>query len=276
MTSEAATPKHAIITGGSSGIGLAIAKILASEGWSLTLIARNIERLEQSAQSLNLSETRLLTLKADVTDQRDLSQSIGKSINTLGTPELLITSAGIAHPGHFEDLSQDIFQQAMDINYYGTLYAVQAVSPAMRAAKRGNIVMISSGAALVGVYGYSAYCPSKFAVRGLAEVLRSEFKPDGVNVSIVYPPDTDTPQLEQENKTKPAETFAISGNAQTWKADDVAQVIIKGIKRNRFSITPGFEMSALNRIGSLINPLLQRYFDSLVTSTRKKKLLKQK
>ena len=77
--------------------------------------------------------------------------------------------------------------------------------------------MISSGAALVGVYGYSAYSPSKYAVRGLAEVLRGEFKPDSVNVSIVYPPDTDTPQLAQENKTNPAETFAISGNAQMWK-----------------------------------------------------------
>ena len=263
------TSKHAIITGGSSGIGLAIAKRLASSGWKITLIARNKNRLNQAIASLNIPEDHTLQFTADVTDQSSLTQSINQSIETFGVPDLLITSAGIAHPGHFQELSPDVFKQAMEINYFGTLYAVQAASPSMRKAKRGHVVMISSGAALVGVYGYSAYCPSKFAVRGLAEVLRGEFKPDGVNVSIVYPPDTETPQLEQENKTKPAETFAISGNAETWKADDVAKVILKGIQKNHFSITPGLEMSALARIGSLINPLLQRYFDHLVIKTRK-------
>ena len=263
------TSKHAIITGGSSGIGLAIAKSLASSGWKITLIARNANRLNQAISSLNIPEDHTLQFTADVTDQDSLTQSINQSIETFGVPDLLITSAGIAHPGHFQELSPDVFKQAMEINYFGTLYAVQAASPSMRKAKRGQVVMISSGAALVGVYGYSAYCPSKFAVRGLAEVLRGEFKPDGVNVSIVYPPDTETPQLEQENKTKPAETFAISGNAETWKADDVAKVILKGIQKNHFSITPGLEMSALARIGSLINPLLQRYFDHLVIKTRK-------
>ena len=261
--------KHVIITGGSSGIGLAIAKILANAGWKITLIARDKERLNQAISSLEAAEDHTLSIATDVTDQSGLKQSIQKSIETFGTPDLLITSAGIAHPGHFHELDADVFEQAMSINYFGTLNAIQAAAPAMRKAGRGNIVMISSGAALVGVYGYSAYSPSKFAVRGLAEVLRGEFKPDGVNVSIVYPPDTETPQLEQENKTKPAETFAISGNAKTWQASDVAKVILKGIEKNKFSITPGLEMSALAKIGSLINPLLQRYFDHLIKKVRK-------
>ena len=263
------TAKHAIITGGSSGIGLAVAKILANTGWRITLIARNSERLNQAALTLNTPEEQSLILAVDVTNQNDINSAINNSIETFGTPDLLITSAGIAHPGHFQELEPEIFRQAIEINYFGTLYAVQAAAPAMRKAGRGNIVMISSGAALIGVYGYSAYCPSKFAVRGLAEVLRAEFKPDGVNVSIVYPPDTETPQLEQENKTKPAETFAISGNAQTWQADNIAKVIIKGIEKNRFSITPGLEMTALAGLGSLISPLLQRYFDHLVRKVRK-------
>lgn len=263
------TAKHAIITGGSSGIGLAIAKCLANTGWQITLIARNTERLNQATLSLNIPDERIQHFTADVTDQNTLNQSITQSIESFGAPELLVTSAGIAHPGHFQELESNVFQEAMAINYFGTLYAIQAVAPTMRKARKGHIVMISSGAALIGVYGYSAYCPSKFAVRGLAEVLRAEFKPDDVNVSIVYPPDTQTPQLEQENKTKPKETFAISGNAKTWQADNVAKIIMKGIEKNQFSITPGLEMTALERLGSLINPLLRRYFDSLVLKVRK-------
>lgn len=261
--------RHAIITGGSSGIGLALAKSLAGTGWKLTLIARNPERLNEAAQILTLEQDRLLLKPADVTQVGAIEEAIQSSIREFGTPELLVTSAGIARPGHFEELDQQVFQQAMDINYFGTLNTIRAAVPAMRQSGRGHVVMISSGAALVGVYGYSAYSPSKFAVRGLAEVLRSEFKPDGIRVSIAYPPDTDTPQLAQENQTKPAETYAISGNAKTWQADDVAKVILKGIQKNRFSITPGLEMGLLGRLHSLINPLLHSYFDSLVTKVRK-------
>ena len=246
-----------------------MAKTLASSGWRLSLIARNSDQLNRAIQSLQITKDRIRQYAADVSDQKAISESINESIKTFGTPDLLITSAGIAQPGHFQELDSKAFQQAIDINYFGTLYATQTVTPAMRQAGQGHIVMISSGAALIGVYGYSAYCPSKFAVRGLAEVLRAELKPSGINVSVVYPPDTDTPQLAQENKTKPAETFAISGNAKTWQADDVAKVIMKGINKNRFSITPGLEMTALARLGSLINPLLQRYFDHLVKKTRK-------
>ncbi len=263
------TLRHAIITGGSSGIGLAIAQILAKTKWRLTLIARNTDQLNQAARALKIDDDRIHLCPADVSDENGIHRAIKESIDKFGSPELLITSAGVANPGHFQALESRVFQEAMNINYFGTLYPVQAASPFMRRAGRGNIVMISSGAALVGVYGYSAYAPSKFAVRGLAEVLRGEFKPDGVTVSVVYPPDTDTPQLAQENQTKPAETFAISGNAKTWQANDVAQAIVKGINQNRFSITPGFEMSALNRLSSLINPLLQRYFDYLIGKTQK-------
>jgi 3-dehydrosphinganine reductase len=263
-------PRHAIITGGSSGIGLALAKKLTASGWNLTLIARNPERLNEAAQSLGLQSDRLLLKSADVTNSEAIEEAIDNSIGELGVPELLVTSAGIAHPGHFEELDNQVFQKAMDINYFGTLNTIRAAAPAMRQSGKGHIVMISSGAALVGVYGYSAYSPSKFAVRGLAEVLRSEFKPDGIRVSIVYPPDTDTPQLAQENQTKPAETFAISGNAKTWQADDVAGVVLKGIAKNRFSITPGLEMGLLGRLHSILNPMLHSYFDSLVVKARKR------
>jgi 3-dehydrosphinganine reductase len=131
-------------------------------------------------------------------------------------------------------------------------------------------VLVGSGAGIVGVYGYSAYSPTKFALRGLAEVLRAELSPEGIRVSIVYPPDTDTPQLAEENKTKPAETKAITAGAQTWSAEGVARSIVTGMDRGRFAITPGWEMTILHRLHSLINPALAWHFDRQAAQARKK------
>ncbi len=84
------------------------------------------------------------------------------------------------------------------VNYFGTLYSIKAALPAMETQKQGHIVLIFSGAGLIGLLGYSSYRPTKFAVRGLAESLRAELKPKNINISIVYPPDTDTPIPQRE------------------------------------------------------------------------------
>jgi 3-dehydrosphinganine reductase len=259
--------KHAIITGGSSGIGKAVARLLASCGANVSIIARDRDKLEMTRQeitalSVNSSPT-VLSFVADVARPLEISAAIEQAIIQQGTPDILITSAGIAIPGYFQDLSSEIFEQTMRVNYFGSLYAVKAVLPAMEAAQKGQIVLISSGAGLIGIYGYTAYSSSKFALRGFAESLRGELKPKGINVSIVYPPDTDTPQLIAENKTKPPETKAITATAKTWSAEGVAREIMKGIDRQKFAITPGLEMTIVNRFHSLIAPLLNKYFDRL-------------
>ena len=87
---------------------------------------------------------------------------------------------------------------------------------------------------------------------------------DRIQISIVYPPDTDTPQLAAENEIKPPETARITGNAQVLSAEAVATAVLKGIRKRRFQITPGWEMTTLALLHSLIGPLLQRYFDGLV------------
>ena len=127
----------------------------------------------------------------------------------------------------------------MQVNYFGSLYVVRAALPAMRARRQGRIVFISSGAGLMGLFGYSPYAPAKFALRGLAEGLRAELQADNVGVSIAYPPDTDTPMLAEENKTKPEETKLMTGVVKTWSAHAVASCIMRGIKRGKFAITPG-------------------------------------
>lgn len=264
--------QHAIITGGSSGIGKAIAQLLASEGNHISIIARDrtklaLAKVEIEAKRLHPTQ-QVLTFSADVADQFQVEQAIKAAIEQIGFLDLLITCAGIAHPGYFQELPIEVFERTMAINYFGSLFCIKAVLPAMEQQRRGHIVLISSGAGLIGIYGYSSYSPSKFAIRGLAETLRGELKLFGINISIVYPPDTDTPQLEQENKTKPPETKAIAATAKTWSAEAVAQEIIKGIKKKSFAITPGLEMTLLAKLHSLLALGINRYCDRLISQTR--------
>ena len=260
--------RHAIITGGSSGIGKAIAKLLVKRGANVTLIARDRQKLEIARRELQPiainSQQKILILSADVAQQQQIDRAIQKAIAELGTPKLLVTSAGIAHPGYFGQIPLEVFERTMAVNYFGSLYAIRSVLPAMELAGEGNIVTICSGAGLIGIYGYTTYCPSKFALRGLAESLRGELKPKGIRVTIVYPPDTDTPQLAAENKIKPAETKKITATAKTWTAEAVAEETIKGVERGRFAIALGTELRVLNRLHSLISPILNWYFDRIV------------
>ena len=109
-----------------------------------------------------------------------------------------------------QDLEPELFRQLMDVNYFGTVNVVRAVVPSMIERRRGSIVGVSSAAGLVGVFGYSAYTPTKFAVRGFLETLRAELAPYGIHVGCSFPPDTDTPQLADEEQYKPKETKAIA------------------------------------------------------------------
>ncbi len=265
--------QHAIVTGGSSGIGKATAKLLAREGAHISIVARDQAKLEQAKTEIEKvtinPQQRVIALSADVSDRVQVEAAIASANEQIGSPDILITSAGIAYPGYFQQLPIEIFEQTMAINYFGSLYTIRAVLPLMEQQQRGQIVLISSGAGLIGIYGYTAYSPTKFALKGLAESLRSELKPLGIQVAIVYPPDTNTPQLEQENKTKPLETKMITGTAQTWSAENVAREIVRGIEKKSFAIAPGLEMSLLEKLHSLLSPVLNWYFDRIVAKIRR-------
>ena len=266
--------RHAIITGGSSGIGKAVATLLAQQGANLTLIARDRHKLAIAREEISTaanSRREIYTVSADVANRQEITTAVEQAIAQLGTPELLVTSAGMAHPGYFEQIPLEVFEQTMMVNYFGSLYSIKAVLPAMKTNRRGDIVLISSGAGIIGIYGYSAYCPSKFALRGLAESLRGELKPSGIGITIVYPPDTDTPQLAAENQIKPPETKKITATAKTWSPQAVAQQILRGVEQNKFAIAPGTELTILNKLHSLIAPILNWHFDRLVKSIDNKK-----
>ena len=168
------------------------------------------------------------------------------------------------------ELPLEVFERTMAVNFFGTLYTIRATLPAMVKRGRGHLVLISSGAGLLGLFGYSAYSPSKFALRGLAESLRGELRPMGIAVSIVFPPDTDTPQLAEENRTKPPETKRMTGTIKTWSAEEVARVIFKGMEKKCFAITPGMGMKSLFLFHSLLSPLTHRYLDHLAANARRR------
>jgi 3-dehydrosphinganine reductase len=259
--------RHVIITGGSSGIGKATAKLVASRGARVSIVGRDLAKLAQAQAEIEASSREpVLTIGADLADRGQAERAIQTAAAEQGGLDVLITSAGIAHPGYFRELPVEIFEQTMAINYFGTLYCLKAALPTM--GRGGKIAMISSGAGLIGLYGYTPYSPSKFALRGLAESLRGELKPEGIGVTIVYPPDTDTPQLEAENRTKPEETKRITATAEMWSAEGVAQAIVKGLERGAFVVAPGQEMTVLARLHSLIGPGLNWYFDRIVSQVR--------
>jgi 3-dehydrosphinganine reductase len=261
---------HALITGGSSGIGKSLAVKLAAQGYDVSLIARRKDVLALAAEEIRRHGRRVACYSADVADRTETEKAVKAAIAELGAPDMIVTSAGISEPGYFAELPVDNFERAMAVNYLGTLYAIRAALPSMRARKRGQVVLISSGAALMGIFGYSSYGPSKFAVRGLAETLRAELRADHIGVSIAYPPDTETPMLDEELKTAPAETRAICSLAKTWTADAVADAILNGVSRGAFAITPGGTLTLMRRMPGVIIPLLRWYSDRLVKSVQKK------
>lgn len=258
---------HVVVTGGSSGIGRAFVRQVLSLGASASVLALDDEDLGATAAEMG---HRGIALPVDVTDADAVSAAVRRAEDALGPCEALLTCAGVAHPGYFERLEPRIFRWTMDVDYFGTLHAMRAVVPGMMARRRGSLVGISSAAGLVGIFGYSAYAPAKFAVRGLLEVLRNELRPYGIHVGCVCPPDTDTPQLAYENRIKPDETRAISGTIKPYPADRVAESIVAGMERGAFLISPDWQTKVIARTAGLARGSWFRFFDHQVATVRRR------
>lgn len=185
-------------------------------------------------------------------------------------PDYLFNFAGIAHPGYFQELPIDIFRRTMEVNFFGTLHTAKVIAPLMMARRQGHIINTSSVAGLVGVFGYSAYGASKFAVKGFSDVLRSEMHPYGVRVSVLFPPDTDTPQLAYEDPFKPAETRALSGNVKVMSPETVARQLLAGVKRGRYLIIPGLESKLVYMAAGLLGAKMHWFLDVMVRNAQAK------
>ena len=264
-----ATDEHAIVTGGSSGIGLAVARLLLAKGWQVSILALADQDLESvSAELGSMYPDRLCVTAVDVTDPDAVARAVADVSETLAAPTALVTSAGIARPQQFTELADDVFSRMIDVNYHGTVSAISAVYPGFVERRRGRVAIISSGAGLLGIFGHTAYAPTKYAVRGLGEALRAEAKPHGISVTICYLPDVDTPQLRANTPIRPAETAAISGASKPWPVDVVAQRIVTGMESGRFSVAPGWQLTLLGWFASPLAFALRMYIDRIVTKVQ--------
>ena len=257
---------HVVVTGGSSGIGEATALVAARRRARVTLIARDQRRLDAAGQRIRARSPGSVVgvVSADVSDRAAIDEALARAVSERGPVDVLVCSAGITRPGRFLELDDDVFRAMIEVDYFGTLWPIRAVTPAMVEQGRGSIVLVSSAAGLVGVYGYSAYGAAKFAVRGLAESLRTELAPFGVHVGCVYPPDVDTPMLVEEERFKPPETKAIAGAISPIGAGRVAEAIVSGIDAGRAEIFAEAQTRALARTVAAAPGLYRRLFDRKV------------
>lgn len=260
--------KLAFITGGSSGIGLETAKLLASQGCSLVLIARGQPLLDKACRTIkplmdNPSQN-INALSMDVADHDDVHQKIRMAVGKFGIPDILINCAGVGTGDYFENISYDQFDKVMKINVYGTRNVIYAILPFMKQKGGGQIVNISSMAGLIGMFGYSLYSTTKYALVGFSECLRSELKRFNIIVTLVCPPEVKTPFLDEEAKTLPHEARIIKNLAGLMKPEATARAIVRGIRRKKFLVVPTLTAKSLFFWHRISNGILTRIPSDLI------------
>ncbi|KAJ6357594.1 hypothetical protein OIU78_005440 [Salix suchowensis] len=210
--------RHVFITGGSSGIGLALAHQAASEGAHVSILSRSMDKLEEAKNAIKLSAG--IDVAIFAADVRDF-EAVQRAVDEAGPIDVLIVNQGVF-------VAQELEEQKLD-------------ERSRKDRGPGSIALMSSQAGQVGIYGYTAYSASKFGLRGLAEALQQEVIGDNIHVSLVFPPDTETPGLVEENKRKPQLTSIIAASSGAMKADQVAKKALDGIKSGSFIIPCNFE-----------------------------------
>jgi meso-butanediol dehydrogenase/(S,S)-butanediol dehydrogenase/diacetyl reductase len=179
--------RNALITGGSRGIGKAIARRFLEEGANLFLCARGESALKETAEELRQVGGKVVTHVADVSDQGSVEEMVRHALAEFGALDILVNNAGIMMSRRFVDYSFEEFDQVMKVNFYGVFHVTRAVLPSMMERKRGKIVNMASTAGKWGSMNQSAYNASKHAVVGLTRCLALEMAPFHINVNAICP-----------------------------------------------------------------------------------------
>lgn len=219
------------ITGASSGIGRALALSLARDGVVVAVSARPSEKLaELVGENANLRAYPL-----DVTDHAEVGRTVAAIEADLGPIDLAVLNAGVWHPMTSVTFDVAKIEQSMQVNYFGIVYPLDHLAPAMRARRHGQLALVSSVAAYVGLPRGVAYNPSKAAVVSLAEALADDLGRFGVKVNIVNPGFVETPMT------------AVNKFPMPWimTADEAAARIRSGLLKNRFEIAFPWQMVTL-------------------------------
>lgn len=251
------------VTGGSSGIGLAVARAwarwmagAAEAGGGIALFARDAGRLEQAVAGLArlAPGVSVRGWPVDLADDLAARAAMEAAMGAQGIPQRMILSAGVTLPGRFERLEIAAQRRVMAVNYFGAVHSLHPVLPWLEAGAR--IGLIGSAAGIAGIHGYGGYAPSKFALRGLAEVLRVELSARGIGVTLCQPPDTETPMLWAERGHRPAVTERIAGPC-ALPPEAVADCLMRAMEADRFHALPGLPVRLLHLLGPLAGAALR-------------------
>ena len=266
--------KNIFITGGSEGIGKAIAKLLTGKGANTFIFSRNPKKITKALKEIRknkISKDQICEgISLDVTKLNIVKTKFSTLFKKYGNIDILINTAGFAAPGYFEKIPPETFHDMMEVNYFGIVNTITAAFPFFVKNNGGHIVNTSSLSGFLPVFGYSGYTASKYAVIGFSEVLKSEFKRHNIKVSVLCPPDTDTPGFKKENKTKPAETVEISKGAKLMTPKQVAESFEKAFSKNKFMIIPGLEGKLAYRVKRFFPGLLNFIFNMSIKKVQKK------
>ncbi len=208
----------AIVTGGSRGIGFAIAKALAGRGMHVTITGRDAEALASAANALNAAD-RVLTFAADVAEIEEVQQLVQRTVDRWGGLDVLVNNAGIGGFSPLADMAPQMWNAVIDTNLTGVYHCCHAAIPHLRKRGGGWIINISSLAGKNAFPGGAAYCASKAALNMFSEVLMQEVRYDGIRVSYIMPGSVDTDFAGPGRE---------SGSGASWKigADEVAQMVV--------------------------------------------------
>jgi len=243
------TPRVVAITGASAGIGRATALRLARDGAALVICARRADRLNAVAAEITAAGGQALAIVADVTSDADMQGLVGSAVARFGRLDVMMCNAGFGIAGAIDDITADQMQGLMDINYFGTYYAVRAALPVFRRQGSGHLIIVSSIVGKRGVPYMGAYSATKFAQVGLAECLRSELAGSAIHVSVVYPVSTETEFFEVMSRETGANVTRAYGPRQD--VSTVAEAIARGIAKPAPEIYPYFKSRALVVLNAL-------------------------
>jgi len=258
--------KVVVITGGSRGLGLVMARRLAREGARLALIARDEDELSRARVDLESRGAQVMTVRCDVRDNGDVEQAVEAILAQLGGIDVLINNAGVIQVGPMEVMTPEDYEEAMRTHFWGPLQMTMAVLPAMRSQGHGRIVNISSIGGRIAVPHLLPYSASKFALVGLSEGMRSELLRHGIVVTTV------TPGLMRTGSPVNAFFKGKHREEYTWftvmdslpvisiSAERAARIILRAVRRGRAQVT----FTPLARLGARLHGAMPGLTDNLM------------
>ena len=179
--------KVVVITGASSGLGAATARLLSAEGANVMLGARRVDRIQSLADELNAKGGKAIAIATDVTDHDQVKNLVDAAVQKYGRIDVMINNAGLMPHSPLERLKIDDWNRTIDVNIKGVLYGIAAALPYMKQQKAGHIINVSSVAGHKVTPNGAVYCATKHAVRALSEGLRGEVKPYNIRTTIISP-----------------------------------------------------------------------------------------